>query len=113
MEPTKDFYCDFVLNNKITVEKVRETERVLAFYHTKPNWTVHIVIIPKQHITRFIEVENMGIIKEIFQIAQDIIKEKGLAESNYKIITNGGSFQDSQHLHFHLVSGKPKQSFSE
>jgi len=55
----------------------------------------------------------MGVIQEIFQVAQDIIKEKGFAESNYKIITNGGSFQDSQHLHFHLVSGEVKQSFNK
>lgn len=105
LPPTKDFYCDFVLNNKINVEKVRETESVLAYYHTKPKWTVHIVIIPKQHVTRLIEVADMSIVQEIFEIAQDIIKEKGFAESNYKIITNGGGFQDSQHLHFHLVSG--------
>lgn len=110
---TKDFYCDFVLNNKIQVERIKETENVLAFYHTKPNWTIHIVIIPKQHITRFVELNEMSLIQEIFTIAQDIIKEKGLAEINYKIITNGGSFQDSQHLHFHLVSGEVIHSTNE
>jgi len=113
LSPTKDFYCDFVLNNKIVVEKVRDTELVLAFHHTKPNWTIHIVIIPKQHIRRLVELEDLSLIKEIFIVAQDIIKEKKLAETNYKIITNGGDFQDSQHLHFHLVSGTPKQSFNE
>jgi len=113
LPPTKDFYCDFVLSDKLAVEKVRETERVLAYYHTKPNWTEHIVIIPKQHVARFIDLEDISVIQEIFEIAQDIIKEKGFAESNYKIITNGGSFQDSQHLHFHLVSGEAKESFNE
>ena len=112
-QETKDFYCDFVLNNKIKVEKIKETKNVLAFYHTKPNWTIHIVIVPKQHIVSFIDLDSMDLIKEIFQIAQDIIKEKGLSESNYKLITNGGSFQDSQHLHFHLVSGEVKQSSNE
>ena len=111
--PSKDFYCDFVLNNKIPVEKIKETENVLAFYHTKPNWSIHIVIIPKQHITQLIELNDMDLIKEIFQVAQAIIKDKGLAQTNYKIITNGGSFQDSQHLHFHLISGQVKQSFNE
>ncbi len=113
LPPTKDFYCDFVLSNKLPVEKVRETDRVLAYYHTKPNWTVHIVIIPKQHVTRLVELEDVSVIQEIFQVAQDTIKEKGFAESNYKIITNGGRFQDSQHLHFHLVSGEVKQSLNE
>jgi histidine triad (HIT) family protein len=112
MQPN-DFYCDFVLNNKIGVKKVRETENVLAFYHTNPNWTLHIVIIPKQHITRLADVKDMQIVKEIFEVAQDIIKEMNLSEINYKIITNGGSFQSSQHLHFHLVSGTPKEDFKE
>ena len=110
---TKDFYCDFVLNNKLDIEKIRETEKVLAYYHTKPNWTIHIVIIPKHHVARFVELKDMHVIAEIFEVAQDIIKEKGFAESNYKIITNGGSFQDSQHLHFHLVSGVVKISSGE
>ena len=113
LPPTKDFYCDFVLSNKLAVEKVRETDRVLAYYHTKPNWTVHIVIIPKQHVTRLVELEDMSVIQEIFEVAKDIIKEKDFAKSNYKIITNGGNFQYSQHLHFHLVSGEVKQSFCE
>jgi histidine triad (HIT) family protein len=113
LHSTRDFYCDFVLNNKIAVEKVMETERVLAFYHTNPNWTLHIVIISRQHITRLADVENMDIVKEIFEVANDIIKEMKLADTNYKIITNGGDFQSSQHLHFHLVSGEVKKSFNE
>jgi histidine triad (HIT) family protein len=106
MNDTKDFYCDFVLSNKLDVQKVRETENVLAFFHTRPSWTFHVVLIPKQHITRLADVKDMEIIKEIFEVAQDIILEKGLHESNYKIITNGGAFQDSEHVHFHLVSGE-------
>lgn len=31
---TEDFYCDEVLNGKTKVEKVLETDRVLAYYHT-------------------------------------------------------------------------------
>lgn len=108
---TMDFYCDFVLNNKIPVKIVKETKKVLAFYHTKPSWTIHIIIIPKQHIVRFTELSDMSLIEEIFAIAQDIIREKGLAETNYKIITNGGSFQDSEHLHFHLVSGEVSTTY--
>lgn len=101
-----DFYCNFVLNNKIEVKRIKETDNVLAFYHTKPSWTFHVVIISKQHITRLVDAENMDIVKEIFEIAKEIILENDLHKKNYKIITNGGSFQDSQHLHFHLVSGE-------
>jgi diadenosine tetraphosphate (Ap4A) HIT family hydrolase len=36
-----------------------------------------------------------------------IIRELKLPQSNYKVITNGGSYQSNQHLHIHIVSGKP------
>lgn len=106
MTETTDFYCDFVLNNTIEVSKVVETDRVLAFHHTKPSWELHIVMIPKEHITRLADVEDMSIVEEIFAVAQQIIREQRLQEKNYRIITNGGTFQESQHLHFHLVSGE-------
>jgi histidine triad (HIT) family protein len=106
MAHSTDFYCDFVLNGKIDIEKIGETDNVLAFLHTKPSWTFHCVLVPKQHIRRLADIEDMSIVKEIFALARSIILERNLHESNYKIITNGGSFQDSQHLHFHLVSGE-------
>ncbi|MCL5091034.1 MAG: HIT domain-containing protein [Patescibacteria group bacterium] len=103
---TNDFYCDFVFSNKVQVKKVKETVNVLAFYHTNPSWTIHIVIVPKKHVASLMYLEDFDLIKEIFRIAKEIIQELKLDEANFKIITNGGSFQDSKHLHFHLVSGE-------
>ncbi len=105
---TTDFYCDFVLNNKIEVKKEIETENVLAYHHTRPFWTTHIVIIPKQHITELVEVKDFEIIKEIFEVVQQLVKKYNFHKTNFKILTNGGEFQDSRHLHFHLISGEPK-----
>ncbi len=104
---SNDFYCDSVLSGKIPVKIVAETEKVLAFHHTSPTWETHIVVIPKRHIRRLIDVEDPDLFADIFRVLAEIIKEKGFGESNYKVITNGGSFQSTQHLHFHLVSGKP------
>ena len=47
---TDDFYCDEALSGHTPIKKVAETDNVLAFYHTKPHWPVHIVVIPKKHI---------------------------------------------------------------
>ncbi|MFA6081815.1 MAG: HIT domain-containing protein [Patescibacteria group bacterium] len=100
-----DFYCDFVLNDKIKVNIIKETDMVLAFFHTKPSWAFHVVIVPKTHISNITELKDLAIIEEIFKIAQEIINNNNLKAINYRIITNGGGFQDSKHLHFHLVSG--------
>lgn len=104
LRETNDFYCDFVLNNKIEVQKEVETESILAFHHTNPSYPIHIVIVPKRHIVGLADVENLKLIQEIFQVIQDLIAKYKLNETNFRVITNGGSFQDSKHLHFHLVS---------
>ena len=101
---TDDFYCDFVFSKKIKVKKVKETDNLLAFHHTKPSYPLHIVIVPKKHLVNLTDLDNMNLIKEVFEMAVDIIKKRKLDNSNFRIITNGGSFQDSKHLHFHLVS---------
>ena|SRR3990167_10702035 len=103
---TEDFYCDFVLSNKVNVDKIKETERVLAYFHTKPHWETHVVILPKEHISTLSDVADMSLIGEIFEMAKDIIRKMDLDKKNFRVITNGGSFQDSKHLHFHLVSGE-------
>jgi len=105
MNKTKDFYCDFVFSGKIKVRKVKETDDLLAFYHTKPSYKFHVVIVPKEHVVRLSDLKSMVLVKEIFEIAKNIIVENELDKTNYRIITNGGSFQDSKHLHFHLISG--------
>lgn len=103
---TEDFYCEFVLNNKINVKKEIETNNILAFHHTKPSWTTHIVIVPKVHITNLLEVSDFSLISEIFETIQKLVIKYNLNQTNFRIVTNGGSFQDSKHLHFHLLSGE-------
>lgn len=106
---TEDFYCDEVLSGNTQVKKVIETENVLAYYHTKPFYPVHIVAIPKKHIPSLIALEEsdnvlllelLGVIKKVASL---VTEESGAC----RVITNLGNYQDSKHLHWHIVSGKP------
>ncbi len=99
---TEDIYCDFVLNNKIEVKKLKETENVLAFYHTKPSYKTHIVVVHKIHIDNLVAVEDLEIIKEIFAVIKEVVRELDLKD--FRIVNNNGKYQDSKHLHFHLIS---------
>ncbi|MCL2320789.1 MAG: HIT domain-containing protein [Oscillospiraceae bacterium] len=67
-----DFYCDEVLSNKTKVEKIMETENVLAFYHTRPSYKSHIVVIPKKHIDSLISLTDDDILAS-FNIYQTAI----------------------------------------
>jgi histidine triad (HIT) family protein len=99
-----DFYCDEIFSGKTPVENVLETENVLAYYHTRPFWPVHIVVVPKRHVASVLEVES-DLLLEIFEVikkaAAKVLEEHGAA----RVLTNLGDYQDSKHLHFHVYSG--------
>jgi histidine triad (HIT) family protein len=104
---THDFYCEEVLSGRTPVNRVVETDQVLAFHHTRPAYPVHIVVIPKRHIDSLLAVkpEENAILLELLaviqQVAADVLAEHGAC----RVITNLGRYQDSKHLHWHVVSG--------
>ena len=103
-----DFYCENVLNGKIKVSVVRETDNILAYHHTRPFWETHIVVIPKRHISSLLTLEKSDeiLFLEFFdvirQVAADVVANKGAA----RVLSNLGAYQDSKHLHFHVYSGE-------
>jgi histidine triad (HIT) family protein len=104
---TDDFYCDEVLSGRTQVCRVFETENVLAFHHTKPFWPVHIVVIPKKHIGSLLMLDAteheliVEMLMTVKQIAAQIVAEHG----GCRVVTNLGKYQDSKHLHWHVLSG--------
>ena len=101
---TEDFYCDEVFSGKTAVEKVFETDNVLAYHHTRPFWETHIVVVPKKHVDSLLTVDN-ELLVELLDVAKTVaaklVGEKGAA----RVLTNLGDYQDSKHLHFHVYSG--------
>lgn len=106
---TTDFYCEEVLSGRTPVEKVAETEDVLAYHHTKPFYPVHIVAIPKKHITSLTTIEDSdhSILMELMLVVKEVSAKVLDEHESCKVITNLGKYQDSKHLHWHIVSGEP------
>lgn len=106
---TDDFYCDEVFSGGTEVRKVAETDNVLAYYHTKPFWPVHIVVVPKAHIDSLLAIteEYKDLLFEIIEVVQEVstmvVKEHGACA----VLTNLGTYQDSKHLHWHVTFGEP------
>lgn len=107
---TDDFYCDEVLSGRTEVRKVRETERVLAYHHTRPFWPVHIVVIPKLHVPSLVDLgaEGAEILPELLEVVRDVAAEVTAEHGAARVLTNLGEYQDSKHLHFHVNFGEPR-----
>lgn len=102
-----DFYCEEVLSGKTKVDKVCETDHVLAYYHTRPFYPVHIVAIPKKHIPSLtrIDEEDKEILHDLLEVIQQVAREVEKEYGACRVITNLGEYQESKHLHWHIVSG--------
>lgn len=101
-------FCN-IANGEIPSKKAYEDDRVLAFYDLDPQAPVHILIIPKEHISSVSEItpENSSIVAHIFEVAAKLAKDNELSEG-YRIVTNVGKDggQSVPHLHFHLLGGR-------
>ena len=101
-------FCKIVKGN-IPSKKVYEDDSVYAFYDIAPMAPVHVLIVPKIHISSVNEVtsENSAVISHIYEVAAQLAKELGISDDGYRIVTNCGknAGQTVFHLHFHLLGG--------
>ena len=112
---TEDFYCDEALSGRTPVEVVAETERVMAFRHTKPYWPVHIVVVPKEHIPSLTDLGDgdMDIVHDVIAVVREVAANIEREYGACRVLTNLGWYQDSKHLHFHVISGEPFDRVSD
>ena len=104
-----DFYCEEVLSGRTPVKVVHETDRVLAYHHTRPHWPVHIVVIPKVHVPSLIDLGGVEeqILMDLIQVVREVSANVTQTQGSARVLTNLGSYQDSKHLHFHINHGTP------
>lgn len=99
-----------IIDGKIPSEKVYEDENVLSFKDINPVAPIHILVIPKKHIEKLIDVkeEDSYLIAEIFKAINKIVKQLNIEKDGFRVIANCGrdGGQEVMHIHFHIIAGK-------
>lgn len=98
-----------IANKEIPSKKAYEDELVYGFYDLDPQAPVHVLIIPKEHISSVMDInkDNSSIVAHVFEVAAKLAKELGL-DNGFRIVNNCGEDggQSVMHLHFHLLGGR-------
>ncbi len=91
----------------IPAKRLRETETLIAFQHPQPSYPVHILLMPKLAVANFgaLDTNDPAFLRDLVEVVQSLVDEFDLTEQGYRLIVNGGKYQDFPHLHFHLISG--------
>jgi histidine triad (HIT) family protein len=92
------------MNFLLPVDRLHETETLIAFYHPKPTYSFHILIVPKKAVQTLSDLDpnDSAFLTDLFSTVQALVNEFHLPA--YRLIVNGGEYQDFPQLHFHLIS---------
>lgn len=100
-----------ILKKEIPAKVVFENDHVLAFQDIRPVAPTHVLVIPREHITRLDEAkpENATIIGQVMLGAGAVAKQLGLSQEGFRVVLNNGEHagQSVFHIHAHVLGGRP------
>jgi histidine triad (HIT) family protein len=88
----------------IPVKRLCETKTLMAFHHPKPVYPFHVLLVPKKAVVSIKELDpaDTAFLTDLYSTVQNLVNEFQLPA--YRLIVNGGEFQDFPQLHFHLIA---------
>lgn len=99
-----------IIKREIPSTIVYEDEEILAFRDINPVAPVHVLVIPKKHISSLVDLkpEDEALVGRIYSVINKIAKQENVFESGFRVVVNCGEDggQEVKHLHFHLLGGK-------
>lgn len=77
----------------IPVKRLRETGTLMAFYHPKPSYPFHVLLVPKKAVASLKEFDptDTAFLADLYSV-RGLIDEFHLPA--YRLIVNGGEIQD-------------------
>ena len=98
-----------ILNGEIPSQKVYENDYVYAFRDINPQAPVHVLVIPKKHLTSLDDTDNASDrdLAECLRAVRLIASRENLS-NGYRVVSNCGpdACQSVHHLHFHIIGGR-------
>jgi histidine triad (HIT) family protein len=99
-----------IAGGEIPATLVHEDQEVVAFRDIQPQAPVHVLVIPRGHLSSLDEVDeaHSRILGALYLAAAKVAREEGIAEDGYRTVLNVGpdGGQTVQHLHVHVLGGR-------
>lgn len=100
-----------ILRGELPCQKVYEDGHVLAFNDIRPQTPVHILVIPKGAYVSLDDFSAKASDEEIAAFVRavgKIARDRGVADSGYRVLANHGAHahQEVPHFHVHIFAGR-------
>lgn len=99
-----------IASKTIPSQIVFEDEDLLAFKDIAPQAPVHLLVVPKKHVSTLndLTAADAALVGKLALCAQALARERGIDQDGYRLAMNcnaqGG--QTVFHIHLHLLGGR-------
>ncbi len=102
-------FCEIVAG-RVPARVAYQDDTLLAFHDRNPQGPLHILIIPKRHITSLLDLEagDDALVGSLVRRARDLAVQEGLSDRGFRLVFNCGddAGYSVYHIHLHLVGGR-------
>ena len=99
-----------IIDRTIPANIVHEDDLCLAFHDISPQAPVHVLVIPKKPIVSLAHAsgEDADLLGHLLHTATNVARTLSL-DAGYRVVINTGrdGGQSVEHLHLHLLGGRP------
>ena len=101
-------FCQ-IARGEIPAKMVVNSKEIMAFRDINPQAPTHILIAPKKHVASLDDMTDLNLLGQMMSMAAALARQEGIAKSGYRTVINTGKEggQSVDHLHIHLLGGRP------
>ena len=108
--PTDCLFCR-IIAGEIPADRLHDDDLVVAIRDIAPRAPTHILLMPRRHVASAAELTDADgpMLGRLFTVAADLARLEGIADGGYRLVSNVGRWggQTVDHLHVHLMGGRP------
>ena len=105
-----DDTCIFcrIAAGQASAEIVHEDELAVAFKDTNPQSPVHILVVPRKHVSSLAEagIQDKALLGHLLQVGVEVARAAGIEAFRTVINTGAAVGQSVFHLHVHIMGGR-------
>jgi histidine triad (HIT) family protein len=103
-------FCRIVAG-ELPSARLHDDGLVIAISDISPQAPTHILLLPRAHIASATYLTDVDgpLLGRLFSVAAALAISEGIADAGYRLVSNVGDWggQSVDHLHVHLMGGRP------
>jgi histidine triad (HIT) family protein len=108
--PSDCLFCR-IIAGELPAAQVYADDSVVAIRDIAPQAPTHILLLSRKHVASVADLgaDDLELVGKLSKVGASLAKREGVAEDGFRLVINVGrnGGQTVDHLHVHLLGGRP------